>query len=100
MLMAGVSESFTGLVVACVLLGGTFGSITALGISAARAAAPGRIAFAVSAMTVAFAVGQLLGPAIAGRMADVFGDFFWPSVMAAALLAAAALLVVNPRTDR
>lgn len=95
-LMAGVSESYGWLVVACVLLGGTFAAITALGISAARAAAPQRIAFAVSAMTVAFALGQLLGPAISGRMADLFGDFVWPSMIAAALLACAAVLVAKP----
>jgi len=95
-LLAGASSSVAGLVVASVLLGGTFGAITALGISAARAAAPHRVAFAVSAMTVAFALGQLLGPAVAGRMADVLGDFFWASVIAATLLAAAAVLVVNP----
>jgi predicted MFS family arabinose efflux permease len=96
-LMAGVSESYAWLVVACVLLGGTFAAITALGLSAARFAAPQRIAFAVSAMTVAFALGQLLGPAISGRMADVFGDFFWPSIIAAALLTSAAVLVRGQR---
>ena len=94
-LMAGVSESYAWLVFACVLLGGTFAAITALGLSAARAAAPQRIAFAVSAMTVAFALGQLLGPALSGRMADMFGDFFWPSIIAAALLTSAALLVTK-----
>jgi len=99
-LLAGASSSMAGLMLACALLGGTFGAITALGISAARAAAPNRIAFAVSAMTVAFALGQLLGPAVAGRMADVFGDFLWASVIAAALLVAAAMLVFDPiRSD-
>ncbi len=96
-LLAGTSTQLTGLLLACVLLGGTFAAITALGISAARAASPYRVAFAVSAMTVSFALGQLLGPALAGRMADIFGDFFWPSVLAAVLLAAAAGLVVQDR---
>ena len=94
-LIAGVSNSYAWLVVACVLLGGTFAAITALGLSAARAAAPARIAFAISAMTVAFAVGQLLGPAVAGRMADIFGNFVWSSVVAAVLLATAALLALK-----
>jgi MFS family permease len=94
-LLAGVSTHIAGLLIACVLLGGTFAAITALGISAARTVAQDRIAFAVSAMTVAFALGQLLGPAVAGRMADIFGDFLLASLLAAILLAAAAALVVR-----
>ena len=93
LVLAGVSTSAGMLMLACVLLGGTFAAITALGISAARLAAPTRIAFAVSAMTVSFAVGQFLGPAIAGRGADYFGSFLWPSLFAGLLLLAAAVLV-------
>jgi MFS family permease len=99
-LMAGLSDSYWWLVVACVLLGGTFAAITALGLSAARDAAPHRIAFAVGAMTVAFAVGQLLGPAVAGRMADMSGDFVWSSVVAAVLLATAAMLALKTTANR
>ena len=93
LLLAGVSDGFLGLALASAILGGTFAAITALGISAARSAAPHRVAFAVSAMTVSFALGQLLGPAFAGRMADYSGGFFWPSLAAALLLFGAALLV-------
>ena len=95
--IAGIASSAVVLVAACVLLGGTFAAITALGISAARQAAPHRVAFAVSGMTVAFALGQLLGPAVAGRMADALGGFAWPSVLAGALLVLAALLVTRRR---
>jgi len=95
--LAGVSGSYPGLLLACILLGGTFGAITALGLSAARAAAPRRVAFAVSAMTVAFSLGQLLGPAVSGRMADASGDFVMASLLAAVLLVAAAALV-RPRS--
>lgn len=93
LLLAGVSDGFLALALASAILGGTFAAITALGISAARSAAPHRVAFAVSAMTVSFALGQLLGPAFAGRMADYSGGFFWPSLAAALLLLGAALLV-------
>lgn len=96
--MAGVSGSYVGLLVACVLLGGTFGAITALGLSAARTAAPSRVAFAVSSMTVAFSLGQLLGPAVSGRMADASGDFVMASLLAAGLLVAAAALVRPGKT--
>jgi MFS family permease len=91
--LAGLTSSYAGLLLACVLLGGTFGAITALGLSAARAAAPTRVAFAVSAMTVAFSLGQLIGPALSGRMADASGDFVLASLLAAGLLVAAAGLV-------
>ena len=93
LVIAGLSTGKVSLLIACVLLGGTFGAITALGISAAKAAAPHRVAFTVSAMTVAFAVGQLLGPAISGRLADSFGDFVWASMIAATVLVVAAVLV-------
>ena len=93
MVAAALSESMASLIFACVLLGGTFGAITALGISAARNAAPHKIAQAVSGMTTAFALGQLLGPAVSGRMADYFGGFFWPSMLAALVLFIAAFLI-------
>lgn len=91
--IAGVAESYTLLFAACVMLGGTFGAITALGLSAARAIDPNRVAYAVSSMTMAFALGQLLGPAVSGRMADHLQGFLWPSLVAGGLLLVAALLV-------
>ncbi len=91
--LAGVAQTLGTLAFACVLLGGTFGGITALGLSTARAAASHRAAQTVSVMTVAFSVGQLLGPALAGRLADGAGGFLWPSVLAGVLLLVAAMLV-------
>ncbi len=92
---AGIGESLAVFLFACVLLGGTFGAITALGLSAARFAAPYNVAGAVSAMTAAFALGQWLGPAIAGRMADYFGDFVIASLLAGALLLISAGLIAR-----
>jgi predicted MFS family arabinose efflux permease len=81
------------------LLGGTFAAITALGLSAARQHSSDQVAFAVSGMTVAFALGQLLGPAFAGRMADNLGDFVVASFVAAALLVSAALLLYKQKAS-
>ena len=92
-LLAGWVQSVWALLFAAVLLGGTFAGITALGLSAGRQLAPQRVAAVVSIMTVAFSIGQLLGPAVAGRMADVLGGFFWPSVLATSLVLVALLLV-------
>ena len=97
--LAGLSTTQLELVIACVLLGGTFAAITALGISAAKSHTPGNIAFAVSGMTVAFSLGQLIGPAVSGRLADVFGDFVWASLIAGLLLVIAALLVPTRAND-
>lgn len=91
--LGGWADQLWLLLTACVLLGGTFGGITALGLSAARLLAPGRAALTVSTMTIAFSVGQLLGPAVAGRMADAWGDFFWPSALGALFMVLAGLLV-------
>ena len=90
-ILAGIATSITALFIAAVLLGGTFGGVTALGLSAGRALALDRVAAIVSAMTVAFSIGQLLGPAVAGRMADTLGGFLWPSVLAGALVLVSAL---------
>ena len=97
--LAGLSTTQLELVIACVLLGGTFAAITALGISAAKSHTPGNIAFAVSGMTVSFSLGQLIGPAVSGRLADVFGDFVWASLIAGLLLVIAALLVPTRAND-
>ncbi|NKC01148.1 MAG: YbfB/YjiJ family MFS transporter [Pseudomonadales bacterium] len=90
--LAGSADSVVLLMLAAIALGGTFGGITALGLSAGRVVAPHQTALAVSRMTVAFSLGQLLGPAFAGRMADSLGGFFWPSVLCTVLLAVSALL--------
>ena len=95
--LAGWSSTLTMIVIAAALLGGTFGGVTALGLSAGRAVAQNHTAYAVSTMTVAFSLGQLLGPAVAGRMADTLGSFLWPSVLCSVLLILSVLLL--PKTS-
>ncbi|CAA7625145.1 MFS transporter [Magnetospirillum sp. SS-4] len=50
---------------------------------------PEQAASAFGTITVAFAVGQIVGPALAGRMADSLGSFSGSFAMAAAIAAAA-----------
>lgn len=95
--LAGWATSIWLLLLGAAFLGGTFGGITALGLSAGRALS-GSVAKIVSLMTVAFSLGQLFGPALAGRMADLSGGFFWPSVLASVLVLLAAGLV--PRDQK
>ena len=92
-LIAAFGSSHTHLLIAGMLLGGTFAGITALGLSLAQSLAPGQMARNVGLMTALFALGQLLGPAIAGRLAVWGGGFALPSVVAASVLLIAAGLL-------
>jgi predicted MFS family arabinose efflux permease len=82
-----------GLVLAAVLLGGTFMGITSLGLLEARRISTGDPRKVLGAMTACFSVGQMIGPSFAGVIADVTGSFFWPSIAAATVLLIAAVLV-------
>lgn len=82
-----------GLVLAAVLLGGTFMGITSLGLIEARRLSGADPRKVLGAMTVCFGVGQVAGPSLAGVLAQATGSFLLPSLAAAAALVGAALLV-------
>jgi predicted MFS family arabinose efflux permease len=87
-----LTASIAGLAVAATFLGGTFVGITALGLFGARtlsASDPRRV---LALMTVAFGLGQIVGPIFAGAVVDRTGSFLLPSLCAAAALAVAAVL--------
>ena len=81
-----------GAVIASLLLGGTYMGITALGLVAARALEPHNPSRALGRMTAAFGLGQMIGPAFAGWLAERLGGFGLASLIASgALLVSAAL---------
>jgi predicted MFS family arabinose efflux permease len=84
--------SVLGVTTAAVLVGGTFMGLTALGLMRGRELAAGDAGRMMAAMTGAFGVGQIAGPAVAGVVSDVTGGFGIPSMAAAAALLAAAWL--------
>ncbi|MCZ6873678.1 MAG: YbfB/YjiJ family MFS transporter, partial [bacterium] len=78
-LLAGFGPGHVALVTGGALLGGTFMGITALGLIAARQIAASNQGRAIGWMTASFGLGQLLGPAIAGRLAQMTQGFEAPS---------------------
>jgi predicted MFS family arabinose efflux permease len=85
-LLAGFASGHIALLAGGALLGGTFMGITALGLSAARQAAGSNQDRVIGWMTASFGFGQLLGPAVAGRLAQMTAGFEVPSMVAALLL--------------
>lgn len=81
-----------GLMASAVLVGGTFMGLTALGLMGARRLPGVHSQTAIGRMTASFAVGQIIGPAVAGYLFDLTGDFSVASSLAGlALLVAAGL---------
>src|SRR5690606_27986049 len=96
--LVAIGQHAIALYVGAALLGGTFMAITALGLAQARSLAPDRPDETIARMTVAFSLGQIVGPAIGGWMADRSGSFVAPSWIAVVvLLAGAALAAVNAK---
>ncbi|MCC7411494.1 MAG: YbfB/YjiJ family MFS transporter [Gammaproteobacteria bacterium] len=85
-LVAGCVPGPVAVVAGGALLGGTFMGITALGLSTGRSWAGAQQDGVIGWMTASFGLGQFLGPAIAGRLAQLSEGFTVPSLLAAALL--------------
>ena len=80
---------------AAILVGGTFVSLMALGMERARGLAAGDSRRVLAWMTSAFGLGQIVGPAFAGIVADRLGAFTVPSIVAAVALSLAAGLAIR-----
>ncbi|RTL68206.1 MAG: YbfB/YjiJ family MFS transporter [Hyphomicrobiales bacterium] len=95
-----VSTTVLALALSCVLLGGTFMGVTALGLIGVGELAPEARDTWIAIATSAFSVGQIAGPLAAGYGYDLTESFLLPSLMAAAALAVGAGLTFNLGPDR
>jgi MFS family permease len=81
------------LVVAAIAIGGTFMVLTMAGMQEARRTAGNAAPRLIAAMTTSFAIGQLLGPIVVGVLSSSAGALYVPSIAAAVLLIASALIL-------
>jgi predicted MFS family arabinose efflux permease len=87
--------SYAGPIVGGVLLGGTFIALTTIGLVAGRTIAAASPRRALAVMTAFFGTGQIIGPIVAGFLADRTGSFTIASMAAAAGLLACALIALS-----
>jgi predicted MFS family arabinose efflux permease len=93
LMMAGVAlpalwPTLTAILVAALLVGGTYMVVTMLGLREARRAADAEATSFIAVMTAAFAIGQIVGPLVVSAVAHR------PHGFATALLGAAAVLLL------
>lgn len=88
---------YAGPLLGGLLLGGTFIAATTLGLQAGRLLAPLALRRLFALMTASFGVGQIVGPIVAGYLAEWTGSFFLPSMLAGAVLVASGLIVWSVR---
>lgn len=86
-----LSQSIFFTMLGAVGYGGTFLGIVSLSLVYGRHLSPGGTTTAV--LTVFFSIGQMIGPLIAGYMADITGGFDIPVLMAAFSAAVGGILI-------
>lgn len=87
-----VATSFSLVIFAAILLGGTFMAITSLGLAGGRRMATSDPVRVLALLTAGFGLGQIVGPALAGFLRERTGSYLAPSLAAAAALIVAAVL--------
>jgi len=85
--------SLAGVVVAATLLGGTIMGLTILSIAGVRQYATTGGHQALALASTSFGIGQMIGPAAAGVIANHTGSFTLPTLLAAGALILGAIVV-------
>jgi MFS family permease len=92
--------SVPAFLLSAILYGGTFMGIVLLSLTLGKLALPGDSGRAVGILTAVYGVGQILGPWLAGNIAQHFGSFTVPLVGAAGILVLGGTLVAISRLRR
>lgn len=93
-----LSTSRAGVIVSAVLLGGTIMGITALGLLHARNLSRGDPRATLALLTAAFGLGQIVGPTLAGVLADAMETFAPAMLVSVAALLIGALFSLRAET--
>ena len=88
-------QSYVGVLVASICVGGTFMGLTALGLMRGKELVQGDARRILALMTIAFGIGQILGPSFAGFTFEHLRSFTVPSLTAASALIVSAVLVLK-----
>lgn len=91
------AESMTTVLFVAVSFGGTFLGIVALTLTEGNLRMPGDGRRAAAFLTASFGIGQVLGPVLAGTLADIQEGFALPLVLATVCVAIAGLCVILDR---
>jgi len=89
-----------GIMIASLLVGGTFMVITMAGMQDARRVAGPQARALMAAMTSAFALGQIVGPVIVSLLVQSTGGFAPALVLAASMLALSAVSLQRKEEER
>ena len=89
-----------GIMIAALLVGGTFMVVTMAGMQEARRVAGSHARALMAAMTSAFALGQILGPVIVSLLVRSIGGFAPALVLAASMLALSAVSLQRKEKER
>ncbi len=92
---SSIWQTNAGVLAASLCVGGTFMGLTALGLMRGKELARGDARRVLALMTVAFGIGQIVGPAFAGFAFEYLQSFMVPSLTAASALIVAAALVLQ-----
>jgi predicted MFS family arabinose efflux permease len=89
-----------GIMMAALLVGGTFMAVTMAGMQEARRVAGSHARALMAAMTSAFALGQILGPVIVSLLVRSTGGIAPALVLAASMLALSAISLQRKERER
>ena len=92
------ADSVIKVAFAAVSFGGTFLGITALILAEGSLRMPNDKGRAAAFLTASFGVGQMLGPIVAGRLADLQQGFAIPLLLAAACVVAGGIFIAADRS--